>query len=232
MSNSISKRLKEVAKFVDQDSKIVDVGSDHAYLPINLVENKIVQSAIAGEVAEGPLSRSVENIRNHNLENKIDVRLGDGLDVISNEDNVDTAIIAGMGGILITDILQRFVERKEFEIQKLILQPNIGEAAVRYWLVKNGYKIVNENILEDEGHTYEIIVAKKSDDIPDYTRADFLLGPILRINNNKAFEKKWRRKFLKYKNTLKGIKGSKNPDSKKINELEVDLKILEELFND
>ncbi|WP_244088131.1 tRNA (adenine(22)-N(1))-methyltransferase TrmK [Companilactobacillus sp. RD055328] len=228
----LSKRLIEVSKFVKPQARLVDVGSDHAYLPISLIENKTIDFAIAGEVAAGPLHNSEQNISYHNLEDKIQARLGDGLDVIEKEDQIDTAVIAGMGGILITEILQRFVNRQEFTIESLILQPNIGESLVRSWLMEHNYEIVNENILAEDGHSYEIIVGKLVSTTPEYSREDLLVGPILKKNKNSAFIDKWNRKLKKYRKTLVGISNAQQPDQEKIQQVKADINILEGLLND
>lgn len=232
VNNKLSKRLEDVAKFVKKGARVVDVGSDHAYLTIHLVENNIIDFAVAGEVAKGPLSRSEENIKLHNLVTKIHPRLGDGLSVITKEDNIDTAVIAGMGGILITDILNRFYENSEFELQNLILQPNIGEALVREWLVNHNYEITGEDILNDDNHVYEIISAEKRIKKQNYTRSDILLGPSLRKEMNETFILKWTKKLNKYKTTLENIKKAKEPNDQKIKQLSEDIKILEEVLND
>ncbi|MDO1605454.1 tRNA (adenine(22)-N(1))-methyltransferase TrmK [Lactobacillus sp. YT155] len=227
MTKIHSKRLKTIANFVKKDERIVDVGSDHAYLPIYLAERGIIEFAIAGEVSKGPLERSFGNISRHRLNQTIDARLGDGLDVVLKEDKIDTAIIAGMGGILITEILQRFYQRDEFTISKLILQPNIGEPAVRQWLSDHNYQIVAEEILEEDGHIYEIIFGELVESVPEYQRADFLLGPELRKNKNDAFLKKWCHKLDKFRSTYTSVKKSKHPNNEKLNELIEDIQILE-----
>lgn len=230
--STLSNRLKEVASLVKHDSKLADIGSDHAYLPIYLIEQGIIKEAIASEVANGPLGHSKENIKQHNLENKIETRLGDGLASITKEDDINTAVIAGMGGILIADILQKFKTTKEFNIDNFILQPNIGEPLVRKWLSDNYYKIINERILEEDGHIYEIISAEKTNDIKVLNREDLLLGPVLRKEQNDIFIKKWKNKLLSFQNTLENIKKSKNPNQEKILQLTKDIEMLEDLLSD
>lgn len=231
MAKIHSKRLKTIANFVQKGERIVDVGSDHAYLPIFLAEQNTIDFAIAGEVSKGPLERSFGNISRHRLNQAIDARLGDGLDVVLKEDKIDTAIIAGMGGILITEILQRFYQRNEFSISKLILQPNIGEPTVRQWLSDHNYQIVAEEILEEEGHIYEIIVGELVESVPEYQRADFLLGPELKKTKNAAFLKKWCHKLDKFESTYNNIKKSKHPNNDKLVELLDDIKILKGVLN-
>ena len=105
-SENLSKRLHTVASFIPKDSILADIGSDHAYLPCYAVHAGIVQKAIAGEVADGPWSSAHNQVLEEGFEQKISVRKGDGLDVLS--PNEATCItIAGMGGTLISNILDR-----------------------------------------------------------------------------------------------------------------------------
>ncbi|HET2700900.1 TPA: tRNA (adenine(22)-N(1))-methyltransferase TrmK, partial [Streptococcus pneumoniae] len=102
----ISKRLELVASFVSQGAILLDVGSDHAYLPIELVERGQIKSAIAGEVVEGPYQSAVKNVEAHGLKEKIQVRLANGLAAFEETDQVSVITIAGMGGRLIARILE------------------------------------------------------------------------------------------------------------------------------
>ena len=102
---NISKRLGKVASFVPQGAKILDVGSDHAYLPIYLMQQRRIVSAIAGEVVDGPYQSAVANVSDNELSDKISVRLANGLAAFDEKDQIDVIIIAGMGGRLIADIL-------------------------------------------------------------------------------------------------------------------------------
>ena len=101
----LSKRLELVASFVPEGSRIADIGTDHGYIPIFLTEKGICQSALAMDVREGPLSRAREHIREKNLEDRIQVRLGDGLKELR-PGEADTVVIAGMGGQLVIHILE------------------------------------------------------------------------------------------------------------------------------
>ena len=99
---NLSPRLLAVARLVPKCSVVADIGTDHAYVPIYLVENGIADFVIASDVVEGPAMRAIENIKRHNLSDKIDVRIGNGLEKVK---QADVIIIAGMGGKLICDII-------------------------------------------------------------------------------------------------------------------------------
>ncbi len=102
----LSKRLETVVSYIKPNMKIADIGSDHAYLPCFAVKNGIASYAIAGEVVEGPYQSALNQVEAAQLTEKISVRKGNGLEVLRNEDQIDCIVIAGMGGSLITEILE------------------------------------------------------------------------------------------------------------------------------
>ena len=106
METRLSKRLGAVASYVQKGSRLADVGSDHAYLPLFLVENGIIDYAVAGEVVQGPYQSALTNVVQAGKEELIQVRLANGLAAIESSDRIDTITIAGMGGRLIADILE------------------------------------------------------------------------------------------------------------------------------
>lgn len=226
----LSKRLQSVAQMVDSNVRLADIGSDHAYLPVELIEQGIVDYAIAGEVAKGPMSRSQADIEKFGLQNRIDVRLGDGLAVIESSDKIDTVVIAGMGGILISDILKRATKDQLSAVRTLILQPNIGEPLVRHWLVDNGFKIVNEDIVSEENHLYEIIKAEKTDQVKPLSSAQYLMGPVLMTNKSETFRQKWSKKLSSYQRSVANMHKAKKIDQVKINQMQDYIKYIEEIL--
>ena len=200
----ISKRLELVASFVSQGAVLLDVGSDHAYLPIELVERGQIKSAIAGEVVEGPYQSAVKNVEAHGLKEKIQVRLANGLAAFEEEDQVSVITIAGMGGRLIATILEEGLE-KLANVERLILQPNNREDDLRIWLQDHGFLIVAESILEEAGKFYEILVVEagqmKLSDI------DIRFGPFLSKGVSPVFAKKWQKEAAKLDFALSQIPG-------------------------
>ena len=172
----ISKRLELVASFVPQGAILLDVGSDHAYLPIELVERGQIKSAIAGEVVEGPYQSAVKNVEAHGLKEKIQVRLANGLAAFEEEDQVSVITIAGMGGRLIARILEEGLD-KLANVERLILQPNNREDDLRIWLQGHGFQIVAESILEEAGKFYEILVVEAGQ--MKLSASDVRFGPFL-----------------------------------------------------
>ncbi|MDK2822603.1 MAG: tRNA (adenine22-N1)-methyltransferase [Clostridia bacterium] len=152
----LSKRLKQVASFVPLGTVVADIGTDHALLPSFLVQEKISPSAIAVDINEGPIKVAQAQIRKLLLADKISVRYGDGLEPIK-VGEVQTVVIAGMGGSTITKILNKSTQVVA-KLQRLILQPNLAADLVRSWAVHNNWKIIDEEIIFEDGHFYEIIV--------------------------------------------------------------------------
>jgi len=152
----LSKRLKQIADFVPLGTVVADIGTDHALLPCFLVQEKIAPAAVAVDVSEGPLQIAQKQVRSLLLADKISVRLGDGLEPISPEE-VQTVVIAGMGGATINKILTKSPEVVH-KLQRLILQPNVAAEFVRSWALHNNWKIVDEEIVYEDERFYEIIV--------------------------------------------------------------------------
>lgn len=159
---AISNRLKMIAHKVQENSRLADIGSDHALLPVYLATKQIVPFAIAGEYHIGPLEAAKKQVKQANLNDVIDVRHGDGLAVIA-QGEVDCITIAGMGGNLITRILEEGKDKLE-GVRQLILQPNVGEDVVRRWLYEHDWYLIEENIMNEDDQIYEIIHAVKAED--------------------------------------------------------------------
>ncbi|AYE38244.1 SAM-dependent methyltransferase [Companilactobacillus zhachilii] len=223
----LSKRLQAVYQMVDANTKVADIGSDHAYLPVELIEEKVANYAIAGEVAKGPMSRSKEDVEKFGLSDKIDVRLGDGLAVIKADDLIDTVVIAGMGGILIQSILTNATEEQLSHVKTLVLQPNIGEPLVRRWLVENNFKIIDEDIVEEDHHVYEIIKAEKVTEPVTLTDAEFLMGPVLIQKKTPTFVAKWEHKLNGYHKAVANMGHAKKIDQAKIDVMNQNIKYIE-----
>ena len=190
----ISKRLELVASFVPQGAILLDVGSDHAYLPIELIEGGQIESAIAGEVVEGPYQSAVKNVEAHGLKEKIQVRLANGLAAFEEADQVSVITIAGMGGRLIARILEEGLD-KLADVERLILQPNNREDDLRIWLQDYGFEIVAESILEESGKFYEILVVEAGQ--MKLSSSDVRFGPFLSKEVSPVFVQKWQKEAEK-----------------------------------
>ncbi len=153
----LSKRLQAISDMVTAGNRVIDVGTDHAYLPISLIEEKKCPSALAMDINQGPLHIAETHIHEQGLGAYIETRLSDGVQALTGAEG-ETLIIAGMGGGLIRKILEEGKE-KLTGIREFILQPQSEVEAVRTYLAADGYKITQEAMIQEEGKYYPVMKA-------------------------------------------------------------------------
>lgn len=224
-------RLRTLAQMVDQGARVADIGTDHAYLPIQLVKDGKVDYAIASDVAAGPLENAEKDIIAAGLKNKIETRLGSGLETISAKDRIDTVVIAGMGGKLMTNILNEAWSRN-FHFATLILEPNVGEPGVREWLSAHKYQIINEKIITEAGHIYELIKAQELENTISLTDRQIFFGPEILKEKNQVFYQKWRDQLAYHQRLLTNLNKAQEKDGAHIKQIEYEIKMIEEEIND
>lgn len=224
-------RLNTLANMVGAGSRIADIGTDHAYLPIELVKSGKVSFAIASDVAKGPLENAKQDITKAGLENQIETRLGAGLMTIKPQDNVDTVVIAGMGGKLITQILDD-AWQNSLQFETLILEPNVGECGVRKWLTSHKYLIEDEKIVAEAGHVYELIKAQKYSAIVKLTSEELYFGPFLLKNRNQVFYQKWQGQLEYQRKLLVNLNKAKHKNKTLINQVERQIEMIKGALND
>ena len=182
----LDKRLQAVASLVPQGSCFADIGTDHAYLPVWLLEQGVIASAVAGDIAAGPCQAAQTTVAMHGAASSIAVRQGSGLAVLS-PGEADCIAICGMGGSTIISILAADMAVAK-GAQRLLLQPMAGAAALRRWLVAQGWCITREALVDDEPHFYEIICAERAEKYAArasdageqcYSEVEYLVGPAL-----------------------------------------------------
>ncbi len=206
----ITPRLKCIADRV-KGNIAADIGTDHAYIPIYLIENGIVSRVISSDVRQGPLNIAEENIKKHNLSDKIETRLGDGLSVLK-EGEADTVIIAGMGGQLICDIIETNINiaRKS----KLVLQPMNSQYELRKYLIEKNFKITNEDIAVEGFKVYNIIDAENGKQ--EKFKTDFEYQFPSYLSDHKYFKNLYDKKYREFTKVIKGLKKSSDSDEKKL----------------
>ncbi len=156
----LTPRLKAIANSIKGFDTMADIGSDHAYLPIYLARNGQVKKAIATDVNRGPVEISKDRIRNNEVQEKVEVRHGNGLEPIRQGES-EAIVIAGMGGMLIRDILDNGVNVAK-SAKMLILQPMRDSDKVRKWLIEKGFDIIDEELVKEQDRIYEILWAEPS----------------------------------------------------------------------
>lgn len=161
----LSPRLKAIAYMVPPGSRIADIGTDHGYLSVYLIQTGRAAGAVATDVSHGSLSKAVELVNAVGLQDRVETRLGNGLETLKPGD-ADTVIIAGMGGVLIKDILKDGGGVLE-KAATLLLQPMNAQEVVRKWLLENRYTIEDERLVREKGKIYQIIAAVHGEERED-----------------------------------------------------------------
>ena len=194
----LSKRLEAVASLVSRGNRLADVGTDHGYIPIALVEREWIPSAIAMDINRGPLECASLHIKEHGLEDRITTRLSNGVKMLGARE-ADTVVIAGMGGPLLQTILSDGEEVLQ-TVKELVLQPQSEIGGVRHFLEDNGYEILEEKMIEEDGKFYPMM--RVCHGRMHYTsEAEYRYGHFLLQEENEVLY----RFLMKEKTTLTGI---------------------------
>lgn len=227
----LTNRLKGIADLISEDVVVGDIGSDHGYLIAYLIENKIISKGIASDINEGPVQNCMATIRQNGMTDKVSVRLGGGF-LPYKENEIHTAVIAGMGGQLIRDI---FIESQALvkTVKRFILQPMTGQDVLRRWLVEHDYKIEKEVIEIEQNRYYEIMVV--SHGIHDQKKAFEISRELLdEIGYSMVLDSKYQ-KFLQHKlkkyTTIEREIEKHTQQSKKLDETKKIIKELNEVLS-
>lgn len=223
----LSHRLYTIAQCVPRGSKVIDVGTDHAYIPIYLIKNHIAESCIATDINKGPLKKAKHNMAIHHIKD-IELRLTSGLEGLK-EQEANVIIIAGMGGHLMIDILKKdlLVTRS---VDRLILQPQQDIDCVRKCLHAIGFKIENEEFIEEDGKYYTVIVAVLGKE--EYSNHyEYKYGKVLIQKKNETFKDYMLKKQERLSELYKSLSqiSSKYSDKRK-EELEEELRMHREVI--
>ncbi len=207
----LSKRLETAAKMVRYDCSLADIGCDHGYVPVYLIQQGIIKNAIASDINEKPLSSCRALVKENGLEDKIKCVLSNGLENI-NLDEIDDILIAGMGGELIADILSN-CDMNKLKEKHLILNPMTHPEIARKFLYENGFAIVNDTVVKDGRHYYCIMDSVYTGAVKKYDSLDFYFGNIKINDDNKGY-------FLHLLNYLKNKQKSGENHSEVISAIE------------
>lgn len=172
----LTPRLQAIADGIKESKVLADVGTDHAYLPIYLMLQGKISKAIATDINKGPIEIAQRRIKQHLLENKIETRQGSGLMVLKPQE-ADTIVIAGMGGMLISEILEQS-KAVAVAAQSIVMQPMLDSGKLRSYLMNNGYEIIDEQLAKEENKIYEILWAKYTGKVQKTTSL-MDIGPII-----------------------------------------------------
>lgn len=206
MTVKLSARLHAVARRVPTGAVVADIGTDHAYLPVFLVRTGLATRVIAGEAGRGPFKSARETVRSYGLDGQIEVRLGDGLQVLR-PGEADTVVLAGMGGRTICAILSAG-HAVLAGVERLLLQPMRDVPLVRRWLLENGWRLFDEEMVYEGGHYYVVIESRPGRErIGDPILLE--LGPRLLEKRDAVYHSYLQKKRNELKAVLAELQGAK-----------------------
>lgn len=201
----IDKRLETIAGLVPPHCVLADIGTDHAYLPVWLLQQGRIDRAIAGDIAAGPCQAARNTVAAYSLQDKVEVRQGSGLEVLA-PGEAGCIAIAGMGAGTIISILEADMATAQ-SAQLLVLQPMAGAASLRAWLLGNGWQLVAEELVDDAPHFYEIIAAQRGQ-ADMSAAAELEVGPVLLAQGHPLLAKQIERKLAEYTRLLSNMERS------------------------
>lgn len=196
-------RLARIASFVPSGARVVDIGTDHALLPIHLLQSGISPRVIGVENADGPLHAARQAVAAAGLGDVCDVRAGDGFGPIA-PGEADTAVIAGVGGQTIAGVLENAPAGVLERINRLILQPMNRAASLRAWLYGHGWHVVGEELVDESGRLYEVVVAERgAAEMPEAVLLE--AGPVLWAQKHPLLRRHLAGLADKYTKILEGL---------------------------
>lgn len=201
-------RLSLIASLIPPGVGFVDVGTDHGYLPAYMAQKGYIGRIIASDIRPAPLSTAVATAREADVEDKISFRLCDGLDGVA-PDEVDTLVIAGMGGDTISGILDR-TEWCMDSRYLLLLQPMTKPEILRYWLVNNGFELVGEYLVRDAGEVYQLISARFGG-VTELSDAELFSGRFELLRDEPLFPGQLSLLVRRFERALSGLERAKRP---------------------
>jgi len=209
----LSKRLEAISSLIPNNSKVIDIGCDHGLLDIYIYLKRISTKVIASDINQNALNNAKENIKKNNLEGIIETRLGNGLDTLKSEDDIDTIIISGMGSLTAVEILKNN-SNKLNNIETIIIQSNTKIEFLRKEVIKLNYYIEDEILIEDKKKIYTIIKFSKGK--KKYTKKELYFGPILLEKNTILFQSNNKSEKNKLEIVLKQLPKNKIIDRYKL----------------
>lgn len=209
-------RIKFIADMIPECTILSDIGTDHAYIPIYMVENEKCSKAIACDVREGPVAVANRHIRQYGMEGRIETRLGSGLNPL-NEDEMDVCVIAGMGGVLIRELLTEDIEKAKLA-NALVIQPMNCIELVREWLFQNGFEILDEGLINEGFRIYNVIVAQWTGKIAKKELVYYYIGEKLIEKKDPLLKKYINRRIDLMDRVLKQMSAMKDQDSSLISD--------------
>lgn len=209
-------RLALIARKVPKCNVLADIGTDHAYIPIFLVKEDVCEKAIASDIGEGPLNIAIKNIKDYGLENRIEIKLSDGISALYGQ-KADVIIISGMGGDLIVKILEEGFENIK-NAKALIIQPMTAVRDVRKWLIENGFEVFDEELAMEGSRLYTVISSRWTGCCQQGDEISYIVGEKLIENKDPLLGRYINKKINQINTIITGLRKSERKNEKRIKE--------------
>ncbi len=214
-------RLQHIVKMIQPCDVLIDIGSDHGFLPIHLLKNRIIQRAVICDINAQPLQSAIKNTRIAQVEDRCTFVQSNGLR--NHQEAVDAAVIAGMGYETIAQIIEQ--DLKHFRvIDQIILQSNTHLDKLRAFLLTHKFKIIDESLVKDRKHFYVIIKVRYQEELLEFDESDLWIGPVLKHRKDDLM---FQYLMQLHRTETKVIKGQKKESSKKIQVIQTYLDIIQ-----
>lgn len=224
----LTPRLELIASLITTCDCVGDIGTDHAYIPVALVERGIVKKAIASDIVDGPVLNAKKTVERYGMEASVEVRKGGGL-APYNIGEIQGAIIAGMGGALIADIIEAHYDVAH-SLEFMILQPMIGQEVLRAYLENHNFQIVEEH-LETEGDKFYEVLKVRTGKMCIEDPIFYEVGPLLAKQESEKVKSFLAFKLKKYEKISQSIEqNSAGKNETFLREVKNKIKALEELI--
>ncbi len=221
-------RLKAIAHMIAPCNCMADIGTDHGYLPVWLCLEDRCKTAIAADINPSPLARAEETVRRFGMLDRISLRLGGGAEPLS-PGEADTIVIAGMGGLLIGEILK--ADPEVFgQAKQILLQPMSSIPELREQLYSMGYSIQNESLVPEEEKLYHILSVEKIPEVEEFAPIDFVLGRQLCKTQPEHFPRYLAAQKERFSRKLAGMQAGKASDTRAMEKTKEILHRIEELL--
>lgn len=220
-------RLKLIYDMTPKCDILSDIGTDHAFIPAYALLNNRCNKALACDLRPGPLERADRTRNKYKLEDKMELRLGSGLEPIM-EHEADVIIMAGMGSYLITELMEDSLQKAR-KANYIILQPMTGQEIIRPYLWENGFEILDENLINEGRKIYQVILIKYTGRVREkWSRINEYIGEKLIEKNHFLLENWIKDHIRKQKKTVLGLKRSKSATEEQI---EKEVKLLKDFIH-
>ena len=224
----LSKRLQAAADYVKTGASVVDVGTDHGYIPVYLVQNEIAARVVASDIRKGPLDSAVESAKNGGVSDRIEFQLADGLP--DRNVGIDTVVIAGMGGETIIHILSMAPWTKNGV--DLILQPQSKIDELSNWLDNSGYAICDEKLVHEDGKFYVVMLVRGGKSRAPFTCAEMFVDRILMEKRDRLLPEYLDFLTKKLTKAYEGLIKSRDPDIVEKTRLEITIRQLNDMMEE